>query len=150
VRLTRFTDYALRVLIYLGVTEEHSVTVNELAQAYGISRNHLVKIVHRLGTLGYVETMRGKNGGMRLAHAPADIRVGDVVRKFEEDMTIVECFNARTNTCPIEPGCALQGILRSATGQFLAELDRYTLADLVRSRRRLRPLLDIPARNPRK
>jgi len=143
VRLTRFTDYALRVLIYLGVTEERSVTVNELAQAYGISRNHLVKIVHRLGTLGYIETMRGKNGGMRLAHDAADIRLGDVVRKFEEDMTIVECFNARTNTCPIEPGCALQGILRTATGQFMAELDRYTLADLVRSRRRLRPLLRI-------
>jgi Rrf2 family nitric oxide-sensitive transcriptional repressor len=146
-RLTRFTDYALRVLIYLGVTEERSVTVNELAQAYGISRNHLVKIVHRLGTLGYIETMRGKNGGMRLAHDAADIHLGDVVRKFEEDMTIVECFNTRTNTCPIEPGCALQGILRTATGQFMAELDRYTLADLTRSRRRLRPLLRIPKRS---
>lgn len=117
-RLTRFTDCSLRVLIYLGVTEDRSVTVNELAQAYGISRNHLVKIVHHLGTLGYIETMRGKNGGMRLARDAAEIHLGDVVRKFEEDMTIVECFNARTSTCSIEPACALQGILRTATGQF--------------------------------
>ena len=143
-RLTRFTDYSLRVLIYLGVTADRPVTVNELAQAYGISRNHLVKIVHRLGTLGYIETMRGKNGGMRLARDAAEIHLGDVVRKFEEDMTIVECFNARTNTCSIEPACALQGILRTATGQFMAELDRHTLSDVVASRRRLRPLLRIP------
>jgi Rrf2 family nitric oxide-sensitive transcriptional repressor len=148
VRLTRFTDYALRVLILLGITDERLVTVDELAERYGISRNHLVKIVHRLGTLGYVETVRGKNGGMRLARHPRDIRIGDVVRDFEGDMTIVECFDARTNTCPIERSCSLQGILRTATGRFLAELDGHTLADLVRPRSRLRPLLASPRRGP--
>jgi Rrf2 family nitric oxide-sensitive transcriptional repressor len=144
VRLTRFTDYALRVLILLAITEEQVVTIDEIAERYGISRNHLMKIVHRLGTLGYIETMRGQHGGMRLAREPGDIKVGDVVRDFEEDMTIVECFDARSNTCPIDTTCALKGILHQATAEFLATLDRHTLADLIRPQTRLRSLLDMP------
>jgi Rrf2 family nitric oxide-sensitive transcriptional repressor len=143
VRLTSFTDYALRVLIFLGLTTDGLVTIEELADRYNISRNHLMKVVHRLATLGYVETVRGKGGGIRLLRAPEDVRVGDVVRDFEEDMAIVECFDARTNTCPIDTICSLRGILRTATGQFLAELDRHTLADLLGARRRLAPLLNL-------
>ena len=142
-RLTTFTDYALRVLILLGLTSDRLVTIDELATRYGISRNHLMKVVHRLATLGYVETVRGKGGGVRLARDPATVRVGDVVRDFEEDMTIVECFDAGTNTCPIEASCALQSVLRKATGRFLAELDGHRLSDLLRSRRQLAPLLDL-------
>lgn len=143
-QLTSFTDYALRVLLVLGLTEDRLVTVEELATRYGISRHHVTKVVHRLGALGYVQTVRGKNGGVRLGRDAATIRLGDVVRDFEGRMNLVECFDAKSNTCPIVLGCALQGVLRTATGQFLAELDRHTLADLLRPRRRLRSLLDLP------
>jgi len=142
-RLTSFTDYALRVLILLGLAPDRLVTIDELAVRYGISRNHVMKVVHRLGTLGYVETIRGKGGGVRLARDPAAVRIGDVVRDFEEDMTIVECFDTLTNTCPIQTSCLLRGMVRDATAQFLSELDRHTLAELLRPQRRLAPLLDV-------
>lgn len=146
VQLTSFTDYALRVLIFLGVTDDRLVTIEEISSSYGISRHHLTKVVHRLGALGYVETVRGKNGGNRLAREAAKIRLGDVVRDFEDNLVIVECFDRGASTCPIEPGCGLKGILRSATGKFFEELDRYTLADLLRSPKRLRPLLESAPR----
>jgi Rrf2 family nitric oxide-sensitive transcriptional repressor len=141
-RLTRFTDYALRVLILLGLTDR-LVTIDEIGERYGISANHLMKVVHRLGTCGYVETVRGKGGGIRLARPPERIRLGDVVRDFEEDMALVECFNEASNTCPIEPTCSLQGVLRDSLRAFLEKLDEHTLADLVRKRRKLRGLLDV-------
>lgn len=142
-RLTRFTDYALRVLILLGLTDDRLVTIDEVGERYGISANHLMKIVHRLGTCGYVETVRGKGGGIRLARPPERIRLGDVVRDFEEDMALVECFNEDSNTCPIEANCSLQKLLRDSLRAFLEKLDEHTLADLVRPRRKLRGLLDV-------
>lgn len=142
-RLTHFTDYALRVLILLGVTDDRLVTIDEVGDRYGISVNHLMKVVHRLGTCGYVETVRGKGGGIRLARPPECIRLGDVVRDFEEDLALVECFNKASNTCPIEPDCHLKGVLRDSLRAFLGKLDEHTLADLVRPRRKLRARLDV-------
>ena len=142
-RLTRFTDYALRVLILLGVTDDRLVTIDEVGDRYGISANHLMKVVHRLGTCGYIETVRGKGGGIRLARRPESIRLGDVVRDFEEGLALVECFNKASNTCPIEPDCQLKGVLRDSLRAFLGKLDEHTLADLVRPRRKLRVHLDV-------
>jgi len=132
-RFTRHTDYALRVLMFLGLKPPEAVsTIKEIADCYGISENHLMKVVHRLGQLGLVETIRGRNGGMRLAMTPADINVGTVVRRCEDDMRVVECFDPATNTCPIAGVCALPAILDEALAAFLAILDKYSLADLLR------------------
>lgn len=132
-RFTRHTDYALRVLMYLGLKPPEAVsTIKEIAGCYGISENHLMKVVHRLGQHGLVETIRGRNGGMRLALAPADINVGTVVRRCEDDMRVVECFDPETNTCPIAGVCALPAILDEALAAFLSVLEKYSLADLLR------------------
>lgn len=132
-RLTIFTDYTLRVLIYLGAHQREGrlATIGDIAAAYGISDNHLMKIVHHLATQGYVETTRGKGGGMRLARAPESINIGDVVRGAEEDLAVVECFRRGNPECPIAPACALQGILGRALGAFFEVLDGKTLADLL-------------------
>lgn len=130
-QLTRFTDYSLRMLIYLALNSDRLVTIAEIARSYGISQNHLMKIVHQLGSLGYLETVRGKGGGIRLARQPALINIGDVVRDTEEHMDIVECFNADFKDCPLLPACALKSILTDARKNFLATLDRYNLADLL-------------------
>lgn len=131
-QLTRFTDYSLRVLIYLGQQSEKLVTIREIAEKHGISENHLMKIVHRLGLQGYVTTVRGKGGGMRLARSPDMINLGDVVRDTEENMDIAECFaaNMRT-TCALLPACALKTVLLEARKNFLATLDAYRLSDLM-------------------
>jgi Rrf2 family nitric oxide-sensitive transcriptional repressor len=143
-RLTRYTDYALRVLIYLGVKAELA-TITEITDAYGISRNHLVKVVHDLGRRGYVHTLRGKHGGIRLAQPAAEICVGHLVRELEEDMRLVECFDvAAIGRCNIEPACVLRHVLHGALQAFLAELDRYSLADLLVSERNLANLLHVP------
>jgi len=132
-RLTNFTDYTLRVLIYLGAHQREGrlATIGDVAAAYGISDNHLMKIVHHLATQGYVETTRGKGGGMRLARAPESINIGDVVRGAEEDLAVVECFRRGNPECPIAPACALQGILGRALSAFFEVLDGKTLADLL-------------------
>lgn len=142
-RLTHFTDYTLRVLIYLGMhqREESLATIGDIATAYGISENHLMKIVHHLARQGYVETIRGKGGGMRLARAPEEIRIGDVVRGTEEDLAIVECFGAGRSNCPIVPACALRGMLAGAIDAFFAVLDGRTLADLLEPRKQLVSIL---------
>lgn len=134
-RLTQYTDYSLRVLMYLGMRAGGLCTVAEIADAYGISRNHLTKVVHELGRAGYVETVRGRGGGLRLARAPGAIRIGDVVRRMEEDFDIVACFGAGRSEgksgCVIAPDCRLAGMFDESLHAFLAVLDRYTLADLL-------------------
>lgn len=141
-QLTRHTDYSIRVLIYLGLNPDRLVTISEIAEAYGISRNHLVKVVHGLGKRGYVNTYRGQNGGLRLAHDPSEISLGAVVRQTEA-FTLVECFDMETDTCPITPACVIKGVLAHAQESFLKVLDGYTLADVLKNERRLAPLLSI-------
>jgi len=133
-QLTRYTDYSLRVLIYLAVHKEGLSTIEEISEAYGISKAHLTKIVHQLGLTGYLETVRGRGGGLRLARTPEKIRLGDVVRQTEET-SLVECFDPKTSHCRIEPACELRAVLQEALRAFLRTLDGYTLADLVGRRR---------------
>jgi Rrf2 family nitric oxide-sensitive transcriptional repressor len=128
-RLTRYTDYALRTLLYLGANEPRQSSIGEIARAYGISENHLTKVVHQLGRLGLVRTIRGRGGGLRLALAPGEIVVGAVVRQTEEDLALVECFGGAA--CAITSACRLRQALGEALSAFLAVLDRYTLADLL-------------------
>ncbi|MBA4721749.1 Rrf2 family transcriptional regulator [Alloalcanivorax xenomutans] len=135
-KLTQYSDYSLRVLIYLGLRGEALSTISAISESYGISRNHIVKVVHQLGQLGYVETLRGKNGGLRLAHSPEDINVGEVVRYTEANMSLVECFGDQ-NACVLTPNCVLRGALNEALNAFLHVLDGYTLADLIEPRRAL-------------
>jgi Rrf2 family nitric oxide-sensitive transcriptional repressor len=135
-RLKTYTDYTLRVLIRLAVQPGELTTIADIASGYGISENHLTKVVHHLGLTGYVETIRGRNGGLRLAKSPAEINIGEVVRRMEPDLDIVPCFNA-SGACVIQPVCILKGALDEALDAFLAVLDRYTLADLTKARRKL-------------
>lgn len=129
-RFNTFTDYSLRVLMYLGTQGERLVTIAEIAHAHGISENHLMKVVLQLGRSGYVTTIRGKGGGMRLARPPEDIVLGDVVRHTESDMALVECFGTGA-TCRIRQACRLKGILEEALAAMILVLDSYTLADLL-------------------
>jgi Rrf2 family nitric oxide-sensitive transcriptional repressor len=131
-RLTTFSDYAFRVLIYLGAAPQGLATIADIAGAYGISENHLMKVVHQLARLGYIETVRGKGGGMRLARPAAQINVGEVLRATEDGFDVVECMREEGSACRIQRACALKGALGEAMEAFLAVLDRYTLADLVR------------------
>lgn len=140
-RLTTFSDYTLRVLMYLGVRRDELVTIAEIAAAYGISENHLMKVVHFLARQGYVETVRGRGGGLRLAVAPEDIVVGEVVRGTEDSLALVECFDAERCECNIASACLLKGIFKKAAAAFFAELDRHTLADLLRPAPRLARML---------
>lgn len=143
-KLTTFSDYNLRVLIYLALRKDGLSTIGEIAAAYGISRNHLMKVVHYLGTEGYLETVRGKGGGVRLAMAPEHINIGGLVRQTESSTVLVECFDPDHSSCAIEPACALHGMLRQALESFFEVLDRYTLADILRNRARLARLLELP------
>jgi len=138
-KLTKQTDYSLRVLIYLGAHEGSIATIEHVAEAYGISRNHLMKVVHHLATHGLLDTQRGRSGGFRLAKPPAEIRIGDVVRITEPDFAIVECLGGAP--CAIQGPCKLEGILRDVTEDWLIALNRYTLADLVEPRGPLVQLL---------
>lgn len=130
-RLTKHTDYALRVLLYLASFPDRWSSTEEISQTYDISNHHLVKVVNHLGKLGYVEVKRGRQGGIRLAKAPEDMNVGALVRATENDFHIVECFDAETNTCGITRVCTLIRPLAEARDAFLDVLDGYTLADLV-------------------
>lgn len=130
-QLTRYTDYSLRVLVYLMLMHDKPVTITEIADYYGISRNHLVKIVHNLGVLGFITTMRGKGGGITLARPTEEINIGDVVRKVEPGFNIVECFAEGSRPCQIEPVCKLKQVLGQATKAFLTELDGYSLKDMI-------------------
>jgi Rrf2 family transcriptional regulator, nitric oxide-sensitive transcriptional repressor len=130
-RLTQFTDYALRLLIMVGAKAPSAVTIAEAATAYGISKNHLMKVAHELGRMGYLETTRGRGGGLRLALPPESIRIGKVTAYCEGQSPLVECFDPATNRCVITPVCGLIHMLSSAQAAFFAELDRFTLADLM-------------------
>jgi len=141
-RLTLYTDYSLRVLLYIGIKEKKTLsTVQEVSDAYGISRNHLTKVVHELGKLGLIETVRGRGGGFRLNMAPKDINIGDVVRKMEDDFHLVECFNCATNKCVITPVCKLKDVLHEALAAYFKVLDSYTLADFVENNEGLATIL---------
>ncbi|MCP5411423.1 MAG: Rrf2 family transcriptional regulator [Alphaproteobacteria bacterium] len=129
-KLTSYADYSLRLLMYCAVRREELVTIQEVADAYGISKNHLMKVAYELGRKGYLETVRGRGGGLRLARPPEKIGLGDVVRKVEEDFTMVECFDPQANQCVITGPCRLRGALSRALKAYLAVLDEYTLADL--------------------
>lgn len=130
-RLTDYTDYALRVLMYLGANRERLVTIQEVASAHGISKNHLTKVVHRLGVAQLVATVRGRAGGIRLAMEPDRIMVGAVVRLTEPDFMLVECFDEVSNCCPLSPVCQLKHTLGRATRAFLDELDKVSLASVL-------------------
>lgn len=130
-RLTAYTDYSLRTLIFLAMNRERLVTIQDIADAHGIARNHLTKVVHRLGALGYVETVRGRNGGMRLGREPADITVGEVVRHTETDFHMAACFDATAALCAYSPACALKAVFGKATAAFLDVLGAVTLEQMV-------------------
>lgn len=143
-RLTFQTDYSFRVLIFLGTFSGRRATIRQIAQCYGISQNHLMKVINLLASEGFVRTTRGRGGGLALA-MPADrIGLGDVVRKLERDLSIAECFRM-DGSCRIEAACGLRVMLGRALNAFLAELDRWTLADLVRQPDSLARLLGAPA-----
>jgi len=141
VRLTVYTDYSLRMLMYLAVKGDGLATIAEVAEAYGISKAHLNKVAHQLGLAGYVATARGRGGGLRLARPAEGIGLGDVVRRIEPDMVLVPCFEPVHAPCPIVPACGLRSALYEARQAFLAVLDRYSLADLVQRRAELQTLL---------
>jgi Rrf2 family transcriptional regulator, nitric oxide-sensitive transcriptional repressor len=129
-RLTLYTDYSLRVLLYLANRKDENVTITELADFYKISRNHLVKVVHNLGLNGYILTSRGRNGGIKLARGANEILIGEVVRSTEPDFDLLECFNPTTDQCVITRSCGLKSVLFNAQTTFLGVLDEYTLADI--------------------
>jgi Rrf2 family transcriptional regulator, nitric oxide-sensitive transcriptional repressor len=144
-RLTTLTDYALRLLMYVGQQPERLCTIAEVAQAHAISEAHLMKITHQLGLAGWLTTVRGKGGGMRLAHAPADINLGAVVRSMEPDFQLVECLSSG-NACTLTGRCGLTGIVELALSRFLATLDEHTLADVLPTPALAGPVASAPAR----
>lgn len=144
-RLTLFTDYSLRVLMYTALVPDRLVTVAELSKAYDISINHIMKIVHFLAQQGYLETIRGKGGGMRLQRAPADINLGQLVRTTEVNDTLVECFDSASSKCRIDGhGCMVGAVLRKAQHAFFEELSGHTLDDLLRRSDKMAIALDLP------
>ncbi len=138
-RLSTFSDFSLRVLMYLGVQKDRLITIAEIAAAHDISTSHLMKVVHQLGRSGYIDTVRGKGGGMRLAREPKEIIIGTVIRHTESDFTLAECF-ADNSTCRIQGACCLPAILNEALKAMFLVLDGYTLADLLQNPGGLMPL----------
>ena len=143
-KLTRFTDYSLRVLIYLGLRDNSRVTIREISDAYGISRNHLMKVVSLLTRMGYLDARRGPGGGIALSRPPGEINLADVVRDMEDDLNLVECF-CDGGTCVIKPMCKLKTALNQALGAYLDTLERYTLLDLLKPRNQLIEVLGMTA-----
>jgi Rrf2 family nitric oxide-sensitive transcriptional repressor len=139
-RLTLYTDYSLRVLIYLANKEENeNVTITELADFYQISRNHLVKVVHNLGLDGYILTTRGRHGGLKIARPAKEILIGELIRSTEPDLDLLECSNPTTDKCVISSTCGLKSVIADAQAGFLAVLDKYTLADIVKASKKAIP-----------
>jgi Rrf2 family nitric oxide-sensitive transcriptional repressor len=143
VRLTQFSDYALRTLLYLGSHSDRPVPLGEIAQAYGISYHHLVKVAGMLGELRLVEAVRGRAGGYQLTRELAQINLGWLIRRTEPDFNLVECFDRKTDACPITPACRLKGALAEAKDGFLEVLDRYTLAEFAGTPAQRRALVQL-------
>lgn len=135
-RLTLFTDYSIRVLLYLGARPDRLCSIAEVARGYGVSQNHMMKVVNELVRSGYVESVRGRFGGIRLARAPEEINIGTVIRHTEDGFDLLDC-----GTCVIAPACGLTGVLKEAVGAFLKVLDAYSLADLLKRRMDIAQLL---------
>lgn len=142
-RLTVYSDYALRLLMYLAVRPEGLATIPEVAKAYNISANHLMKVVHQLGQAGYLQTVRGRSGGMRLGRPAEEIGLGELIRHTEPDLHIVPCFEPENLDCPLRRACRLRGALDRARLAFLAVLDEYTLADLTAAPGQMRAYLGL-------
>jgi Rrf2 family nitric oxide-sensitive transcriptional repressor len=130
-QLTSFTDYGLRTLMYLAAHPNKLSSVKEISEYYGVSRNHLVKVAHRLSQLGYINSTKGKGGGLKLAKNPATLYLGNIVQQLEPNMEMVECFNQKTNTCRITEACQLKHYLFEASEVFIDTLNKYTLADIM-------------------
>ena len=130
-RLTSYTDYALRTLMYLAINRDQLATIQDIADAHGIAKNHLTKVVHHLGVLGLIDTVRGRNGGLRLGREPEDINIGDVVRQTETDFHMAACFDPQGEGCAYSAACELKGVLGEATAAFLRVLDDVTLDKMV-------------------
>ena len=143
-KLTRFTDYSLRVLIYLGLKDDDRVTIREISEAYGISRNHLMKVVSLLTRMGYLDARRGPGGGIALAKPANEIVIANVVRDMEDDLNLVECF-CQGGTCIIKPVCELKSVLCQALAAYLDTLERYTLSDLLHPEAELSQVLGMTA-----
>lgn len=144
-RMTQHTDYALRMLIFLASRPDRTCTVSDVADAYRLSRNHLLKVALRLRRLGVISTMRGRSGGIRLAKEPHEINLAELVRWTEEDFSLVECMQGGGGSCSISPICRLKGIFGEALEAYLAVLSRYTLADATHNQLGLRSLLGLNA-----
>ncbi|RNA70418.1 RrF2 family transcriptional regulator [Alteribacter keqinensis] len=143
-QLTTYTDYSLRLLLYLAVQpEEELSSVKEVAGIYNISYNHLTKVTYNLGKLGILETVKGRYGGIRLAKKPEDINIGDVVRRTEDNRGFVECFDEGSNKCILTPACKLKGVLKEALEAYLSVLDQYTLKDLTQNESVLQQLFGL-------
>ncbi|AST93870.1 Rrf2 family transcriptional regulator [Sutcliffiella cohnii] len=141
-QLTTYTDYALRVLIYLGIQpQDKRSNIKDISAFYHISNNHLGKVVHELGKLGIIDTVRGRNGGIKLAKHPSEINIGAIVRETEKPIHLVECFNSESNMCKISPACRLKGVLYEALQAYFKVLEQYTLEDLLQNKDQLKELL---------
>jgi Rrf2 family transcriptional regulator, nitric oxide-sensitive transcriptional repressor len=147
-RLSLQTDFALRTLLFLAAKDGHH-SIAEIARAYGISKNHLMKVAQRLAAEGFIETVRGRSGGLKLARPANALNVGKIVRIMEDTGTFVECFNAATNQCVVTPACGLRHALAGALEAFLLHLDQLTVADLVPDYDRFGLLLDQTKRKVR-
>jgi len=142
-RLSTYSDYSIRVLMQAAICDPGLVTVDQVARTFGISRHHLVKVVHDLGQNGFLKTRRGIGGGFGLARPPGDIRLGDIVRLGEESETVIDCLDRATHQCRLFPACRLKGALDEAAAAFFGVLDRYSLADIVKQPAKIRAALGI-------
>ena len=143
-RLTMFTNYALRTLMFAAMKRDELSRAQEIADAFGISKAHLNKCIHQLGQWGYLENVRGRGGGFRLAKPAGAITIAEIVRRTEDTLELVECFNPETNSCPLQPMCRLSRTFQRALARFMDELEGITIADVVSNRKALWPLLQVP------
>jgi Rrf2 family transcriptional regulator, nitric oxide-sensitive transcriptional repressor len=144
-KLTLYTDYSLRMLMFLALDPDHTSTIQEIAEKFNISKNHLMKVAHELGKSGYVETLRGRNGGLRLARSANEIKLGELVKECEEDFTMVECFDAEHNQCVLTAACKLKRVLHEALDAYFDALNQYTLIDLIEQPRAMVKILGVGA-----